>query len=305
LAEANERPKELCAYFGRGDEFHLAFHFPLVARILLALHREDLAPLVDIIRQTPDIPDGCQWGLFLRNHDEFSPKMVSEAEHAYLVRAYAPEPRMRLKTGIRRRLAPLLNGGRRQLELVYSLLLTLPGTPILYYGDEIGMGDNVYLEDRDGLRTPMQWTCERNAGFSTADPSRLYSPPVADPVYGYQAVNVEQQERTPGSLLRWLRRMIGVRKRYVAFGRGDLAFASTNNDKVLGFVRRHANEQILVVLNLSRFVQYAALDLREYAGLRPVELIGGSQFPPIGLDPYPFTLGPHSFYWLKLDGTGA
>lgn len=301
LAEANQRPSELRAYFGEGDEFHMAFHFPLVARLLLALHREDLKPLVDIIRQTPAIPHDCQWGLFLRNHDEMSPKMVSEEEHAYLLQAYAPEPRMRLKTGIRRRLAPMLNGGRRQLEFAYCLLLTLPGTPVLYYGDEIGMGDNVYLEDRDGLRTPMQWTCGRNGGFSTADPSRLYCPPVADPVFGYQAVNVEQQERTPGSLLRWLRRMLAVRRRYPAFARGDLAFVHTGNDKVLAYTRGLGNERLLVVVSLSRFVQYAALDLSPHAGRRPVELVGGCEFPVIGHERYPFTLGPHAFYWFRLE----
>ncbi|MHB1005670.1 MAG: maltose alpha-D-glucosyltransferase [Chloroflexota bacterium] len=301
LAEANQRPSQLRAYFGEGDEFQLAFHFPLVARLLLALRTEDLRPLVDIIAQTPAIPPDCQWGLFLRNHDELSPKMVTEEEREFLLAAYAPERSMRLKTGIRRRLAPILSNGRRQLELVHSLLLSLPGTPVLYYGDEIGMGDNVYLHDRDGLRTPMQWSGDRNAGFSAADPSRLYLPAIADPVYGYQAVNVERQERTPGSFLNWLRRLLAVRRRYPAFARGDLDFVETGNDKVLAYSRRYGRQQLLVVLNLSRFVQYAALDLRRFAGHGLAEVIGSSRLPEIGHSPYPFTLGPHGFYWLELD----
>jgi maltose alpha-D-glucosyltransferase / alpha-amylase len=300
LAEANQWPADVRPYFGDGDECHMAFHFPLMPRIFMALRQEDRHPITEILRQTPALPDNCQWALFLRNHDELTLEMVTDEDRDYMYSQYAADARMRLNIGIRRRLAPLVDNSRRRLELLTSLLLSFPGTPILYYGDEIRMGDNIYLGDRNGVRTPMQWSAERNAGFSRADPARLYSPPIMDPVYGYQAVNVEAQERDPSSFLNWNRRLIALRKQFKSFGRGTLEFLHPANRKVLAYVRRHGDETILCVANLSRFVQPAELDLSAFHGLVPVELMGRVEFPPIGEWPYFLTLGPHSFYWFQL-----
>ncbi|MHB1414238.1 MAG: maltose alpha-D-glucosyltransferase [Chloroflexota bacterium] len=301
LAEANQWPADVRDYFGDGDEFHMAFNFPLMPRLFMALRREERRPVIDIMENMPSIPENCQWGMFLRNHDELTLEMVTDAERDYMYLEYARDPRMRLNIGIRRRLASLMENGRRQIELMHSILLSMPGSPILYYGDEIGMGDNVYLGDRTGVRTPMQWTGDRNAGFSRADIARLYSPVVQDPVFGYQGVNVEAQLRTPTSFLNWIKRMIGVRKRHPAFGRGSLEFLHPENQKILVYVREYEGETILAVLNLSRFVQYAEMDLSKYQGRTPVELIGRTPFPTIGELPYFFTLGPHGFYWFKLE----
>ncbi len=302
LCEANQWPSDVVEYFGTVDdpEFHMAFHFPLMPRMFMAMRREIRTPIVEIMGQTPEILDSCQWAIFLRNHDELTLEMVTDAERDYMYYEYAKDPRMKINVGIRRRLAPLLDNGRRQIELMNSLLLSMPGTPVVYYGDEIGMGDNIYLGDRNGVRTPMQWSGDRNAGFSRADWARLYSPVIMDPVYGYAAVNVEAQSRTPTSLLNWTKRLIAVRKRYRAFGRGSLEFLHPENLKVLPYVRRWGDEIILCVVNLSRFVQCAELDLSQYRGYQPVELIGETHFPPIGDLPYFLTLGPHSFYWFRL-----
>ena len=308
LAEANQWPEDVVEYFGDpatgGDECHMAFHFPLMPRMFMAMRRETRTPIVEIMGQTPEIPDGSQWAIFLRNHDELTLEMVSDAERDYMYYEYAKDPRMRLNLGIRRRLAPLLENGRRQIEMMNSLLLSMPGTPVLYYGDEIGMGDNIFLGDRNGVRTPMQWNGDRNAGFSRADAARLYSPVIVDPVFGYQSVNVEAQERTPTSLLRWMQRMIKVRKQYHAFGRGSLQFLHPENLKVLPFIRRYEDEIILCVANLSRFAQPVELDLSEFDGYRPIELVGETPFPPIGELPYFLTLGPHGFYWFRLEREG-
>jgi maltose alpha-D-glucosyltransferase/alpha-amylase len=301
LAEANQWPMDVRPYFGDGDEFHMAFHFPLMPRLFMALRREDRTPIVDILAQTPHLPDSCQWGLFLRNHDELTLEMVTDADRDYMYLEYARDPVMRLNLGIRRRLAPLMENGRRQMELLNSLLLSLPGTPIIYYGDEIAMGDNVYLGDRAGVRTPMQWSGDRNAGFSRADPARLFSPVIMDPVYHYEALNVESQTRVPTSLLRWMRRMIGVRRAYPVFGRGSMDLLHPSNTKVLAFMRRDATQSVLCVANLSRFVQPVELDLSHFRGATPVELIGGTPFPRIGDLPYFLTLGPHGFYWFRLE----
>jgi maltose alpha-D-glucosyltransferase/alpha-amylase len=300
LAEANQWPADVRPYFGDGDEFHMAFNFPLMPRIFMALRREDRTPIVDIISQLPPIPETCQWCLFLRNHDELTLEMVTDEERDYMYHEYAKDPRMKLNLGIRRRLAPLVDNGRRRIELLNSLLFTLPGSPIIYYGDEIGMGDNIYLGDRNGVRTPMQWTGDRNAGFSRADAARLYSPVIMDPVYGYQAINVEAQLRDPSSLLNWMKRLIRIRKRYPVFGRGAIEFLHPENRKVLAYIRRD-DQHVLVVNNLSRFVQPVELDLRHYAGWTPVEIFGETRFPPIGELPYFLTLGPHGFYWFRLE----
>ncbi len=303
LAEANQWPSDVVQYFGTEEEpeFHMAFHFPLMPRMFMAMRREIRTPIVEIMQGTPDIPPGCQWAIFLRNHDELTLEMVTDVERDYMYYEYAKEPRMRINLGIRRRLAPLLDNGRRQIEMMNSLLLSMPGTPVIYYGDEIGMGDNIYLGDRNGVRTPMQWNGDRNGGFSRADWARLYSPIIMDPVYGYQAVNVEAQTRTPTSLLNWMKRMIAVRKRYKAFSRGSLEFLHPENLKILPYVRRTENETLLCVVNLSRFVQYAELDLSAFRGWQPVELIGENRFPLIGDLPYFLTLGPHAFYWFRLE----
>jgi maltose alpha-D-glucosyltransferase/alpha-amylase len=301
LAEANQWPADVRPYFGDGDEFHMAFNFPVMPRIFMALRREDRTPIVEIINQLPAIPDPCQWCLFLRNHDELTLEMVTDEERDYMYHQYATDPRMKLNVGIRRRLAPLLDNGRRRIELLNSLLFTLPGSPIIYYGDEIGMGDNIYLGDRNGVRTPMQWTGDRNGGFSRADAARLYSPVISDPVYGYQAINVEAQQRDPSSLLNWMKRLIQLRKRYPVFGRGSIEFLQPANHKVLVYIRQGEGQTVLVINNLSRYVQPVELDLRHYNGWTPLEIFGGTPFPQIGELPYFLTLGPHGFYWFRLD----
>ncbi len=300
LAEANQWPEDTRPYFGKGDECHMAFHFPLMPRMYMALAQEDRHPITDILRQTPEIPDPCQWALFLRNHDELTLEMVTDDERDYLWRTYATDSRARLNLGIRRRLAPLLDNDRRKIELLNALLLSMPGTPVLYYGDELGMGDNYYLGDRDGVRTPMQWSADRNGGFSRADPQRLYLPPIMDANYGYQAINVEAQQRSPSSLLNWMRRMIQVRKSHGAFGRGSLNFLYPRNRKILAFVREHEGQSLLCVFNLARSAQAVELDLGAYAGAVPVELTGSSAFPPVGELPYMLTLPAYGFYWFIL-----
>jgi maltose alpha-D-glucosyltransferase/alpha-amylase len=301
LAEANQWPTDLLPYFGNGDEFHMAFNFPLMPRMFMAIRREEARPIIEIMNQMPDIPATCQWATFLRNHDELTLEMISDDDRDYMHREYSKDPRMRLNLGIRRRLGPLMDNGRRQIELLHSLLFTLPGSPVLYYGDEIGMGDNVYLGDRNGVRTPMQWTGDRNAGFSSADPSRLYQPVIMDPIYHYQAINVEAQLRSPTSLLNWLRRLIRAWKKCPAFGRGSLQFVSCPNPRIVAYVRAYENQSVLVVNNLSRFAQPVELDLRAWQGLVPVEMLGNTAFPAIGERPYFLTLGPHSFLWFQLN----
>jgi maltose alpha-D-glucosyltransferase/alpha-amylase len=300
LAEANQWPPDVRPYFGDGDECHMAFHFPLMPRIWIALRKEDRTPIVEIMESTPSIPDDCQWALFLRNHDELTLEMVTDEERDYMWSEYAIDRRARINLGIRRRLAPLVDNSRRRIELLNALLLSMPGTPIIYYGDEIGMGDNVYLGDRNGVRTPMQWTPDRNAGFSRADAAALYSPVILDPVYGFQAVNVEAQERIPGSLLHFTRRIISMRRRYPVFGRGTLEFLHPDNRHVLAYLREHDGVTVLCVANLSRFSQYAELDLARYGGRVPVEIMGRVRFPAIGELPYLLTFGPHAFYWFEL-----
>ena len=301
LAEANQWPEDAVAYFGDGDECHMAFHFPLMPRLFMAIRMEDRFPIVDILSQTPPIPETAQWALFLRNHDELTLEMVTDEERDYMYRVYARDPVARINLGIRRRLAPLLGNNRRRIELMNGLLFSLPGTPVIYYGDEIGMGDNVYLGDRNGVRTPMQWSADRNAGFSTAPRQRLYLPVIVDAEYHYEAVNVEAQQANPHSLLWWMKRLIALRKQFKAFGRGSFELIPVENRKVLAYVRRYEQETILVVANLSRFVQWAELDLSTYRGLVPVELFGRIEFPAIGEEPYRITLGPHSFYWFSLE----
>ena len=300
LAEANQWPSDVRAYFGDGDECHMAYHFPLMPRMFMSLHLEDRNPIVEIMQQTPAIPDVCQWALFLRNHDELTLEMVTDEERDYMYLAYSADPQARLNLGIRRRLAPLMGNDRRRIELLNALLFSLPGTPIVYYGDEIGMGDNTYLGDRNGVRTPMQWAGDRNAGFSRADPARLYSPVIVDPVYGYQGVNVEAQERDPSSLLQWIKNLIGLRKMFPAFGCGQLEFLDPPNRKVLAYIRRHEGDAILCVANLSRSVQPVALDLGAFAGFTPVEVLGYTEFPVVGPQPYFLTLGPYGYYWFEL-----
>jgi maltose alpha-D-glucosyltransferase/alpha-amylase len=300
LAEANQWPPDVRPYFGDADECHMAFHFPLMPRIWIALRKEDRTPIVEIMESTPAIPDECQWALFLRNHDELTLEMVTDEERDYMWSEYAADRRARINLGIRRRLAPLVDNSRRRIELLNALLLSMPGTPVIYYGDEIGMGDNVYLGDRNGVRTPMQWTPDRNAGFSKADPAALFSPLIQDPVYGFQAVNVEAQERIPGSLLHFTRRIINMRRRYPVFGRGTLEFLHPENRHVLAYLREHEGVTVLCVANLSRFSQYAELDLSRYVGSVPVEIMGRVRFPRIGTLPYLLTFGPHAFYWFEL-----
>jgi maltose alpha-D-glucosyltransferase / alpha-amylase len=300
LAEANQWPPDVRPYFGDSDECHMAFHFPVMPRMYMAIRREDRTPIVDIMRQTPAIPDECQWAIFLRNHDELTLEMVTDEDRDYMYKEYAKDPRARINVGIRRRLAPLMEGGRRQMELMNALLMSLPGTPIIYYGDELGMGDNIYLGDRNGVRTPMQWTSDRNAGFSEADNAALYSPVISDAPFGYHGVNVRAQERVPTSLLLWMRRLIAVRKRHLAFGRGTWESIDAENRRVLVFIRRYKAETILCVNNLSRFAQYVSLDLKEFEGRVPVELWSNNAFPPIGELPYLLTMGPHNFYWFKI-----
>lgn len=305
LAEANQWPEDVLPYFGDfdkgGDECHMAFHFPLMPRIYMAVAQEDRHPIVEIMAQTPAIPEESQWAIFLRNHDELTLEMVTDRERDYMYQTYASDPQMRINIGIRRRLAPLMENDRPSMELLNSILLSMPGTPIIYYGDEIGMGDNVFLGDRDAVRTPMQWTSDRNAGFSRTDPARMFLPPVMDPVYGYQSVNVEAQSKSPNSLLNWTRRIIAVRKAHKAFGRGALEFLHPGNRKVLAYLREYEGEAILCVANLSRSAQPVELDLSRFSSHVPVELIGGSNFPTVGTLPYMLTLPGHSFYWFSLD----
>jgi maltose alpha-D-glucosyltransferase / alpha-amylase len=300
LAEANQWPTDVRPYFGDGDECHMAFHFPLMPRIFMALRQEDRLPITDIIAQTPPIPETCQWALFLRNHDELTLEMVTSDERDYMYLAYSADPRMRLNLGIRRRLAPLVDNNRRRIELLNSLLLSFPGTPIIYYGDELGMGDNIYLGDRNGVRTPMQWNADRNAGFSTGTPARLYSPVIMDPVWGYEAVNVEAQQGDPSSLLNWMRNMIALRKLFTVFGRGSIEFLDPSNRKVLAYIRKDGEEQVLCVANLSRFAQPVDLDLSKLEGTTPVEMLGYVEFPAITHQPYRLTMAPYSFLWLEL-----
>ena len=300
LAEANMWPEDVRPYFGEGDQCHMAFHFPLMPRMYMAIAQEDRHPLVEILAQTPDIPEVCQWAIFLRNHDELTLEMVTSRERDYMYRMYAADLQARINLGIRRRLAPLMENDPERIKLMNSLLLSMPGSPIVYYGDEIGMGDNIYLGDRNGVRTPMQWSPDRNAGFSRADPQRLYLPPIMDPVYGYQAVNVEAQERDPASLLNWMKRMLRVRKESRAFGRGRLVFLKPGNRKILAYLRELGDEAILCVANLSRSAQPVELDLKRYRGRVPVEALGRTSFPPIGDLPYLLTLPAYGFYWFRL-----
>jgi len=305
LAEANQWPEETAQYFGNGDECHMAFHFPLMPRMYMAIAQEDRHPITDIMRQTPEIPDNSQWAIFLRNHDELTLEMVTDKERDYLWSFYANERRARINLGIRRRLAPLLDNDRRKIELLNSLLFSMPGTPVLYYGDEIGMGDNIYLGDRDGVRTPMQWSPDRNGGFSRVDPARLFLPAIQDPIYGFSAVNVEAQLRSTGSLLNWMRRMIAIRRNHRAFGRGTLRFLYPSNRKVLAYLRETEEERILCVVNLSRSPQAVELDLSDHKGCTPVELTGGTEFPRIGDLPYLLTLPAYGFYWFELTAAPA
>ena len=300
LAEANQWPEDARPYFGEGDECHMAFHFPLMPRIYMALAQEDRHPITDIIAQTPDIPDNCQWAIFLRNHDELTLEMVTDSERDYLWNTYAGDPRARINLGIRRRLAPLLENDRRKIELLNGLLLSMPGTPVIYYGDELGMGDNYFLGDRDGVRTPMQWSADRNGGFSRADPQHLYLPPIMDPIYGYEAINVERQQKDTSSILNWTRRMIAVRKSSPAFGRGTMTFLYPRNRKILAYFRQHEGETILCLFNLSRAAQAVELDLGEFKGRAPIEMTGRAAFPPIGELPYLLTLPAHGFFWFVL-----
>jgi maltose alpha-D-glucosyltransferase/alpha-amylase len=300
LAEANQWPEDTKDYFGDGDECHMAFHFPLMPRMYMAIAREDRFPITDIMRQTPPIPDNCQWAIFLRNHDELTLEMVTDNERDYLWSTYAADKRARINLGIRRRLAPLMERDRRRIELMNGLLLSMPGTPVMYYGDEIGMGDNIHLGDRDGVRTPMQWSIDRNGGFSRADPASLVLPPVMDALYGYFAVNVEAQAQDPHSLLNWTRRMLATRRQHVAFGRGTQRFLYPANRRILAYLREHADETILCVANMGRSPQAVELELSEFEGRVPVELTAGSVFPPVGKLPYLLTLPPFGFYWFVL-----
>ena len=301
LAEANLWPEDAISFFGDGDECHMAFHFPLMPRIFMSVYMEDCYPILDIMAQTPQIPDSSQWALFLRNHDELTLEMVTDEERDYMYRVYAQDPQARINLGIRRRLSPLMRNNRRRIELINGLLFSLPGTPVIYYGDEIGMGDNIYLGDRDSVRTPMQWSADRNAGFSRANPQQLYMPVNIDPEYRFEAVNVEAQQGNPSSLHYWIKRVIGIRKRFKAFGRGSLETLHTDNRRVLAFIRRYKDEAILIAANLSRYSQYVQLDLSPFIGRVPVELFGHVSFPAIGESPYLLTLGPQSFYWFSLE----
>jgi maltose alpha-D-glucosyltransferase/alpha-amylase len=301
LAEANQWPEDVVAYFGDdGDECHMCFHFPVMPRLFMSLRREDATPILEILERTPAIPENCQWGLFLRNHDELTLEMVTDEERDYMYAEYAKDPRMKINVGIRRRLAPLLDNGRDEMELLHAILFSLPGSPVLYYGDEIGMGDNVYLGDRDGVRTPMQWTGDRNGGFSRADFAQLYAPPLMDPVYGYQAVNVEAQLRIPTSLLRWMHKFIALRKEHPVFGLGTYEPLRPDNTKIFAHIRRHEDDTVLCVHNMARSAQAVELDLSEFAGRSPVEMLGRTKFPKIGELPYLLTLAPRGFFWFQL-----
>ena len=301
LAEANMWPEDSAAYFGDGDECHMNYHFPIMPRMFMALKMEDRYPIIDIIDQTPDIPESCQWAIFLRNHDELTLEMVTDEERDYMYKVYTKDPQAKINVGIRHRLAPLLENNRNKIELMNVLLFSLPGTPVIYYGDEIGMGDNFYLGDRDGVRTPMQWTADRNAGFSTANPQKLYLPTIIDPEYKYESVNVEAQQMNASSLLWWMKRIIAMRKKYKAFGRGTIRFLSPENAKILAFTRTYEEEELLVICSLSRFSQAAELHLGDYEGYTPVEVFSHNKFPVISRAPYLFTLGPHGYYWFALE----
>ena len=300
LAEANQWPADVRAYFGEGDEFHMAFHFPLMPRMFMAVKLEDRKPIIEILEQTPQIPDGCQWCIFLRNHDELTLEMVTDIERDYMYDSFANDKSMRINVGIRRRLAPLLENDRRRIELLNGLLLSMPGTPIIYYGDEIGMGDNIYLGDRNGVRTPMQWNGGWNAGFSSSDPERLYSPLISNPVYGYQSVNVDSQRRSEHSLLSWTKSVIQTRNSSRVFSRGSIEFLHPSNHRVLAYVRQLGDEKVLVVNNLSSSAQAVELALQNYKGHIPIEMFGRNLFPRIGDLPYLLTLGPYQFYWFRL-----
>ena len=304
LAEANQWPGDVVEYFGDGDECHMAFHFPVMPRMFMSLRREEATPMLEILRQTPAIPGNCQWGLFLRNHDELTLEMVTDEERDYMYAEYAKDPRMKLNLGIRRRLAPLLDGGRDDIELMTAILFSLPGSPVLYYGDEIAMGDNVYLGDRDGVRTPMQWTGDRNGGFSRADFAALYAPPLMDPVYGYQAINVEAQLRLPTSLLRWIRRFIALRKAHPVFGLGRYEALLPGNTKIFAHIREYEDDVVLCVHNLARSAQAVELDLSSWEGRFPEEMFGRSRFPTIGELPYLLTLAPRGYFWFQLREAG-
>ena len=300
LAEANQWPADVVDYFGEGDECHMAFHFPVMPRMFMSLRREEATPMYEILRQTPLIPENCQWGLFLRNHDELTLEMVTDEERDYMYSEYAKDPRMKLNLGIRRRLAPLLDNGRDEIELMHAIMCSLPGSPVLYYGDEVGMGDNIYLGDRDGVRTPMQWTGDRNAGFSKADFAQLYLPPLMDPVYGFPACNVEAHLRTPTSLLRWIRRLIELRKQHPVFGLGTYEALLTSNPRVFAHIRTYEDDVVLCVHNLARSAQAVELDLSWYEGWVPEEMFGRTKFPRIGELPYLLTLTPRGFFWFQL-----
>ncbi len=300
LAEANQWPADVRAYFGDGDEFHAAFHFPLMPRMFMAVKLEDRKPIIEILDQTPEIPDCCQWFIFLRNHDELTLEMVTDVERDYMYDEYAMDKTMRIHRGIRRRLAPMMNNDRRRIELLNGLLMSMPGTPIVYYGDEIGMGDNIYLGDRNGVRTPMQWSSRINGGFSLADPERLYAPVISNAVYGYQAVNVESQERSEHSLLRWMKSLIQVRNAFRVFSRGTIQFLNPSNHRVLAYIRQFGGETVLVVNNLSSSAQAVELDVQRFKGYVPIEMFGRNLFPRFGSLPYLLTLGPYQFYWFQL-----
>jgi maltose alpha-D-glucosyltransferase / alpha-amylase len=305
LAEANQWPADVVQYFGEGDECHMCFHFPLMPRMFMAARRQVRYPMVEILQQTPEIPDNCQWGIFLRNHDELTLEMVTDDERDYMYMEYAKDPRMKLNLGIRRRLAPLLENSRDQMELFHAMLLSLPGTPIVYYGDEIGMGDNIYLGDRDGVRTPMHWNSDRNAGFSRSDFAQLYLPLLMDPVYGYERVNVEAEQRNQNSFLQWFRRLLAVRKQHMVFGYGSFEVLHPDNAAIFAYVRQFGDDIVLCVNNLSGRAQAAELDLSKFEGKYPVELLGRERFPRIGELPYLLTFGAHAFYWFELVEDGG
>jgi maltose alpha-D-glucosyltransferase/alpha-amylase len=300
LAEANQWPEDVVEYFGDGDECHMCFHFPVMPRMFMSLRREEATPIYEILNRTPTIPQNCQWGLFLRNHDELTLEMVTDDERDYMYNEYAKDPRMKLNLGIRRRLAPLLDNGRDEIQLLHAIMFSLPGSPVLYYGDEIGMGDNIFLGDRDGVRTPMQWTGDRNGGFSRADFAQLYLPPLMDPVYGFAAVNVEAQLRTPTSFLRWLRRFVALRKQHPVFGLGTYEPLFTSNPRIFAHVRRYADDIVVCVHNVARSAQAVELDLSRFEGMVPEEMFGRTPFPRIGELPYLLTLAPRGFFWFQL-----
>jgi maltose alpha-D-glucosyltransferase / alpha-amylase len=300
LAEANQWPDDVRPYFGEGDECHMAFHFPVMPRMYMAVAQEDATPIVDIMARTPAIPQQCQWAIFLRNHDELTLEMVTEDERKFMYEHYAKDPRMRINVGIRRRLAPLMDNGRDEMELMFALLMSLPGSPVMYYGDELGMGDNIYLGDRNGVRTPMQWSADRNAGFSNADTAALYFPVIVDPPYGYHTINVEAQERTESSLLKWTRAIVRLRQRYRAFGRGTFEPLVSHNRRILAFLRRYDDEVVLCVNNLARHAQFVELDLGEFQGWTPMELWSGQPFPTVTDKPYLLTMSGREFYWFSL-----